>query len=82
MRGGGKVPVGGYTISVSPPAQGGQAGPENPEAYKAMMTGEAQPAAEPTAPFPQKYQGTATSGETFTVKEGANNYNLDMTDAP
>ena len=80
MQGEGEVLAGSYKILVSPPVQP-QAGPENPEAYEAMMTGgDAAAAEQPTGPFPQKYQATATSGETFTVKEGPNTYDLDMTD--
>ena len=76
MQGEGEVLAGAYQISVSPPAQA----EEDPEAYAAMMTGGDAAAEQPAGPFPQKYQAAASSGETFTVKEGPNTYNLDMND--
>lgn len=79
MQGGGEVPVGKYSISVSPPSSAEVSEETNMEAYKAAMEGGGGAAAT-TGPFPEKYQAAETSGETFDVKEGENSYNLDMKD--
>jgi hypothetical protein len=33
----------------------------------------------PEDPIPEKYHDASTSGETVTIQDGANTYNLDMT---
>ena len=80
MRGQERVSVGAYKISVSPPAEGAQPGPEDPEAYKAVMQAGGGDQAESKPAFPDKYLTTSTSGLTFTVEEGSNTYDLDMKD--
>jgi len=80
------VLAGPHKVSVSPPAKAATTpDPSNPEAYKAMMMKGAA-GAKPSAggaekpPFPTKYQSTETSGFSFTVKEGANTFDMDIKD--
>ena len=80
MQGGGDVPAGAYKISVGPPAAAGGAGPDNPEAYAASMESGGDASADTGTPFPDKYLLPGTSGLTFTVKEGPNSYDVEMTD--
>ncbi|MFH1921436.1 MAG: carboxypeptidase-like regulatory domain-containing protein [Planctomycetota bacterium] len=80
MRGEGKVPVGAYQITVSPPAGDAQPGSEDPEAYRAVMEGGGGGQAESKPAFPDKYLTATTSELTFTVKEGPNTFDVEMTD--
>jgi hypothetical protein len=75
-----KVPIGEYSIMVRPPVSGGDIDPsdftaeqleENPSIADGEM-GEVT--------YPMKYNAIATSGLTFTVKEGENTFDLDMKD--
>jgi hypothetical protein len=70
-------------VFISPPSKidTAAANPSNPEAYKAFMTGKGvvKPADE-KPPFPKKYQTAETSGLSFTVKEGANTFDVEMKD--
>lgn len=63
-----KLPVGTYKISLTPPVV------EQPDDANV----EAPP--EPPPPFPGKYTQAETSGESFEVKEGDNEYNLEIKD--
>jgi len=68
--GGLDIPVGDYFVTVTPPE------PHEPIASEG---GAKQPVGVREWPeFPRKYRNLNTSGEKFTVKEGANTYNLDM----
>ncbi len=80
MLGGTKVLAGPYKISIAPPAV---ATPDDsdPEAYASVMEGgdtTPPPAAAP--PFPDKYMNPDTSGLTYTVEEGPNVHDIDLSD--
>ena len=77
MLGKAEVPTGAYKISVSPPADTAEPGPDDPEAYAALMEGGASA---PQAAFPAKYLTSESSGLAFTVEEGPNTFNVEMTD--
>lgn len=62
-----KVFPGDYKVTVSGPAVEVDA--------EAAMEPDFVP---PTNPIPEKYQDASTSGETVTVTEGENTYNLDI----
>jgi hypothetical protein len=69
------IPVGIYKVSVTPPPPATQnMTPE--EAMKASVEGRF-PTSE-VKEVPEKYRSPDTSGEVFEVKEGANEYTLDM----
>ena len=77
MQGGTQVLAGDYQISVAPPAAA-SVDDSDMDAYAEMMEGGGS-AAPPTA-FPDKYNSFETSGLTFTVAEGANTHDIDLTD--
>ena len=67
------VPIGIYKISITPPAPVEM---NEEQAMQASMKGKI-----PDTQFksiPEKYRNPTTSGETFEVKEGKNEYNLEM----
>lgn len=79
MKGTTDVLVGPYAVSVAPAPTGTEVDSNDRAAYEAAMMGKAPPI-EAKAPFPAKYQAPATSALSYTVAEGANTYNIDMTD--
>lgn len=90
FRDGTDIPTGIYTIGVTPKVEG--TGPKvdgEGDEYANMMgvdpnTGAAKPAADAGAeapPFPARYASPDSSAEEFTVKEGDNEYTLDMKEA-
>lgn len=78
MRGERKVLTGPYRISVNPAAVT-QDLTADPEAYKAIMEGQAKaPGME--AAFPEKYKSPETSGLAFSVQPGSNIFDIDLKD--
>ena len=74
------VKVGKYQVSVMPPADASF--PSDPKAAMEMSV-KSQKGPDPTAAqkqVPEKYRRPETSGETFEVKEGNNDFVLDMKD--
>ena len=73
-----QIPVGDYAVVISPP-----------EPYQLDAADRAAGKAPPPAPapadvlrqIPKKYRSPSTSGLQFTVKPGANTFDLDMNDA-
>jgi len=75
------IPVGAYKISISPPASK-EVSSSDIDAYKAMMaksSGMMKPSQE-KLPFPKKYLSPEESGLTYTVKEGANTFDIEIKD--
>lgn len=70
MRNGRDILVGDYAINITPPGQ--------PDENISILTMDNVP--EEWKKVPQKYWGEPTSGEIFTVVEGKNEYNLELTD--
>jgi len=68
------VPIGIYKVMVIPPSR-----ELSTKEKMEQMTGDAKPISEKEYPeIPKKYRDTATSGETFAIKEGDTLFNLDM----
>lgn len=71
------VPAGKYAISIRPPT-----GPEmTPEEVMEALK-KKKPAGDPFRTVPQKYRTPETSGLTFEVKTGDNQFDIDMQDGP
>lgn len=69
-----RLPTGTYRVIISVPSK--EMSIE--EGMKASESG--QPPAQPTAAIPAKYSDASATPASFEVKEGDNEYNLDMTD--
>ena len=79
FRGGLDLLTGMYAVSVSPPAeQTPESNPDSPEAYARMMEAGPEKEGKSDSAFPEKYTSANTSNEVMEVKEGSNEYNLDM----
>ncbi|MCA9209948.1 MAG: carboxypeptidase-like regulatory domain-containing protein [Pirellulaceae bacterium] len=76
MKGQPELPVGAYQVSVTgPPA------PEmTPDQMAAMYEGKTDPSGDSSNAIPAKYADVTTSGLTYDVKEGANTYDVPLTD--
>ncbi len=79
------VYVGSYKVMVTPGAGSDGGGAMDPEAAMKMVAGEGaegkganEAAFEGTGSIPVKYTDIATSGISFDVKEGNNDFVLDM----
>ena len=79
MLDGDQLPTGSYKISVSPPEQQ-NIDSSDEAAYAAAMEGGGDESAGSTSPFPEKYQSTEGSGLTYTVTEGENTHNIELTE--
>lgn len=75
MRDGKNVLAGGYRVSVSPPPP---APISDEEAMKLSMAG--KPTVEAVKEVPQKYRNPESSPLTFEVMEGANTFDIALTD--
>jgi hypothetical protein len=71
---GGDMPAGKYKVMIAPPAA------EAPKAVSAEEAFEKPELVDPVvkAEFPKKYRDTNTSGLEFDVKEGANDFPIDL----
>ena len=79
FRGGLDLLTGVYAVSVTAPVeQETTANPNSPEAYAKMMEAGPEGEEKNDSGFPAKYTSANTSNEQMEVKEGANEYNLDM----
>lgn len=89
FRDGTDIPTGLYAIGITPPSVGNEVDPDSqPDEYGEMMgfnasTGKASKTDDKAEEFqfPARFANPDTSAEEFTVKEGENEYNLDMKDA-
>jgi hypothetical protein len=79
MEGTPDVLVGDYSVGVVPPltADSWKLSPKEYNELYQSMAAAAAPSQE-WKEIPPKYRAAETSGETFTVKKGANEYTLDM----
>ena len=73
MRDGGDILVGSYQIGVTPPTT--EMTPEEQEAVN--LTGK-MPAVKEWTSIPAKYRVPESSGIVFEIKEGSNEFDLDM----
>jgi hypothetical protein len=73
MRDGGNILVGTYQIGVAPPTT--EMTPAEQEAVN--LTGK-MPAAKEWPNIPEKYHVPESSGVVFEIKEGSNEFDLDM----
>lgn len=72
----GAMPIGVYKVMIAPPA----GSPPPPQNYTAEELFENPELMDPVtkAEFPQKYRDTQTSGLEFEIKEGENNFPIDL----
>lgn len=68
-----ELPIGIYKVSISPPEPKQMS---DEEAMRASIKGKVMNPEHKS--IPKKYRDPATSGETFEVKKGENEYNLEM----
>jgi len=79
FRGGLDLLTGIYAVSVTPAAEQTPEGdPNSPDAYAKMMESRPEEDEKGGSAFPEKYTSANTSNEVMEVKEGSNEYNLDM----
>lgn len=72
------LPVGQYRISVVAPNQTSYENLTPEQAMMRAMENQNQNAAPPSDPIPDKYENIETSGITFEVQEGSNDFTLDL----
>lgn len=73
-RKGPEIRTGEYTVTVKPPT----VELTEEQADKIMENPDSQPPEAPASPIPEKYRNTATSGLSFEVQEGENNFDIEL----
>ena len=73
-----QIPVGEYKVSVTPAPQNTFSEDPKQAMLKAMENQQKGIVPEPSEQIPGKYQSIETSGISYEVKEGSNDFTLDM----